>query len=1481
MCFPSKRQRDNFTDNDKPTRNGTSSKTTKAEAPSTNPPTSSSQPPQLPTTTTNSTLTTMSSPRVAILIYSMYGHIAKMAESVKAGVESAGGTANIFQVPETLSTEILTKMHAPPKGDYPIATPDTLTQHDAFLLGIPTRYGNMPAQWKAFWDATGQLWGKGALAGKYAGVFVSTAGLGGGQEATIINTLSTFTHHGIIFVPFGYSHAFGDLTNVSEVHGGSPWGAGTLAAPDGSRQPSELELRLATTQGKAFWNIVSKIDLAFNSPQGTTPFSTTTNPKLSSHKTVFTAIANSCMEAEVSPETNRPPDDNPHSRTNRRHNPNQQPQSNQRKSGQPPPVGAGPQERPRASGSADPQAGASSSSSLGTPGSSGSNANQRRRNQRPRNRPGPGNDGASDIIMLSTTAPATTPIARGGTATHGAVGNESAPGSGAEAQPRPRHNQRNRRAKFGAALTEPGGGTESPSASGHDSPAPRKPPSERYKPRSESQLPEGDDLTSTLIRSLNTPPFPDCPICFNSIHPAQPTWSCSPSTPIVVNTAQGEEVQYCWTIFHVKCIRSWASKSVKEVSEAWRARGEERQGDWRCPGCQVKREVVPTGYWCFCNSIQDPALTRLATPHSCGNPCARVRESGCGHPCPLLCHPGPCPPCQVTTQHECYCPRKKVLAFRCGADKDKNTGKLKARSLSCGEPCGRLLNCGKHECERVCHEGDCGACEVRESVRCYCGKEEKEMVCGEGEERECIVEGENAERWIGRYACTQKCLRLFDCGVHKCQKSCHVPSSKPAPCPFSPSLVISCPCGKTPISPHTLPTANILSIPTTTPFPARQACTDPIPTCQSPCSKPHPLCGHPCNANCHTGPCPPCSVILTRPCRCGASTKSIACSEFLLPTFGGNEEEEPAAVEQEILCERPCMALRACGRHQCRRICCPLASLAGGFGGGGKKGKKKGLEANASVEGMTGVGEERGGLHECDLVCGKMLSCGNHTCEEKDHKGPCGRCLRSSFEEMICFCGRTVLEPPIPCGTVMVCKYPCPRPPPSCGHPRTPHTCHEDPSPCPPCVVLTTKSCACGKKMVPNVKCSLETVKVSCGTVCGKLMKCGFHHCERHCHADDCGDCTLVCGKSRKLCLPSNHPCQHPCHAPASCPEDDPCQSLITISCPCGRIRQSVHCGKSSANPKGREYAQPKCTNECGIAKRNARLADALGINPEARKSGGVGGAAGAGGVTYSDDLVSFARVNGKFLGIVEKAFTEFVNSDKRIQVLPHMPPERRKFVHDLAAVYRMDAQMVDQEPYRSVQLVRRIDTRIPSPLLSAHLASLNPTPNLGKLADLRNPGAGGAAAAASTAGSGLSWRTTGSTPSAVFGNMSTASSAGSGKSASVTPRGWAATAAAAASSSSLTPPASTTASATSTPRLGSTATLGPFSGGGLSLGSGLGGGSSSSPSSSSVNLAAARASTPVTRGSGIHHTSAVAPATPPVASVDVADVPDDWEDDV
>lgn len=202
--------------------------------------------------------------KVAIVTYSLYGHIDTLARALQKGVVSAGGEADLYRVEETLADEVLEMMHAPEKpSDIPVITPEKLVEYDAFLFGIPTRFGALPAQWSAFWDKTDSIWAEGAFHGKVAGFFVSSNSYGGGQEATIKSALDYLSHHGIIYIPLGYKNVLAELANIDEIHGGSPWGAGTLAGADGSRTASEIELRTAQIQGKTFYELAKKF---FTSP---------------------------------------------------------------------------------------------------------------------------------------------------------------------------------------------------------------------------------------------------------------------------------------------------------------------------------------------------------------------------------------------------------------------------------------------------------------------------------------------------------------------------------------------------------------------------------------------------------------------------------------------------------------------------------------------------------------------------------------------------------------------------------------------------------------------------------------------------------------------------------------------------------------------------------------------------------------------------------------------------------------------------------------------------------------------------------------------------------------------------------------------------------------------------------------------------------------------------------------------------------------
>jgi NAD(P)H dehydrogenase (quinone) len=194
--------------------------------------------------------------KVLVLYYSMYGHIETMANAVAEGARSAGAEVAIKRVPETIPADQAAKIGVKLDQAAPVATVDELPEYDAIIVGAPTRFGNVPGQMRTFWDTTGGLWMKGALVGKLASMFTSTA-TGAGNESTIIGFMSQFMHHGMVYV--GLPYAAKELMDISAARGGSPWGAGMLAAPDGSRQASATELALARFQGAHVARLAAKL----------------------------------------------------------------------------------------------------------------------------------------------------------------------------------------------------------------------------------------------------------------------------------------------------------------------------------------------------------------------------------------------------------------------------------------------------------------------------------------------------------------------------------------------------------------------------------------------------------------------------------------------------------------------------------------------------------------------------------------------------------------------------------------------------------------------------------------------------------------------------------------------------------------------------------------------------------------------------------------------------------------------------------------------------------------------------------------------------------------------------------------------------------------------------------------------------------------------------------------------------------------------
>jgi NAD(P)H dehydrogenase (quinone) len=186
--------------------------------------------------------------KVLVVYYSSYGHVETLAHEVAEGAKSVEGVhVTVKRVQELMPEEVAKRYGVKLDQPAPIASPKELGDYDAILFGTPTRFGNMSAQMRNFLDQTGSLWVKGALVGKVGSVFTST-GTGSGNESTIISFVTTLMHHGMIYV--GLPYACPELADISEVKGGSPWGAATIAGADGSRQPSAKELAQARFQGR-------------------------------------------------------------------------------------------------------------------------------------------------------------------------------------------------------------------------------------------------------------------------------------------------------------------------------------------------------------------------------------------------------------------------------------------------------------------------------------------------------------------------------------------------------------------------------------------------------------------------------------------------------------------------------------------------------------------------------------------------------------------------------------------------------------------------------------------------------------------------------------------------------------------------------------------------------------------------------------------------------------------------------------------------------------------------------------------------------------------------------------------------------------------------------------------------------------------------------------------------------------------------------
>ena len=725
----------------------------------------------------------------------------------------------------------------------------------------------------------------------------------------------------------------------------------------------------------------------------------------------------------------------------------------------------------------------------------------------------------------------------------------------------------------------------------------------------------------------------ECAICTNEISRNSKIWSC----------------RTCWTVFHIGCIKKWS----KNEGSALQQQQPNEDGalpipkQWRCPGCNLPKDVLPSSYTCWCEKELDPKVIGGLPPHSCGQTCGRERKfpKQCPHRCDLICHAGPCPPCsQMGPVQSCFC-GKSSTARKC-TETDYETG------WSCGQRCNDILACSEHACPRPCHEGICGPCNVEVEAQCYCGNVKKTIKCCEKDEEK------QSYSWTGSFDCGSTCGRIFDCQIetHRCEKKCHPQNEELPHCPRSPDVVAHCPCGKTPLSELSND--------------SRKSCEDPIPNCLKACERRLP-CSHNCPAICHTGNCPPCLLTVPISCRCGRNTFDTICHQ--------GSEEPPQ-------CLRVCKASFNCSRHQCGERCCP--------------GERKAIERQATKRRLKPLSVDARMLdeniepeHICTKTCSKILKCQRHRDPNRCHRGPCESCKEAIFEDISCRCGRTVLQAPLPCGTrPPLCHFSCTIRP-ACGHSAVPHNCHGEEEECPKCPFLTEKPCLCGKKTLKNQPCWRSDVL--CGLICGRKLRCGSHFCQKLCHKPgECEDaqspCQQVCSKPKKVC---GHPHEAPCHAPSACKEDKPCPFKIIITCDCQRKKEEVRCNAravilhapGSTNTEAEDLFESrltslKCDDECARLQRNRNLAQALHISDSHEDDH----------VPYSTATLNMYLEDVAWAHKQEETLRLFAADmmEKRLRFKP-MKKRQRVFIHSIADDFGFDSESIDPEPHRHVLLFK------------------------------------------------------------------------------------------------------------------------------------------------------------------------------------------------
>ncbi|WPK25583.1 hypothetical protein PUMCH_002903 [Australozyma saopauloensis] len=700
----------------------------------------------------------------------------------------------------------------------------------------------------------------------------------------------------------------------------------------------------------------------------------------------------------------------------------------------------------------------------------------------------------------------------------------------------------------------------------------------------------------------------------------------------------------CYRVYDLECIRDWATRGSSTTAER----------RWRCPACHVEHKKLPERFTCWCGRKTNPRPDSMIS-FSCGNSCGHKYDT-CVHQCMVQCHPGKHPTCGAMGP---------TMRCKCGAESQQLPCLMTPYETGwqCDSPCEVVVCSMGHRCpQKECHEGLCGACSEQISVLCYCGHETVETACSETVPR--LGYKEDGSEIVGGVSCGRTVRSFYDCETHFEDLPClPLPRNKPH-CKLSPDVVKSCYCGKTAQS-------NI----------NRTKCTDPMPVCNNPCGK-KLGCGCLCKAQCHSGPC---ECYNSQPVKCGCGN----CT-FLVPC---------RAIEQGFIpkCLHKCTALLSCRKHVHKAVCCEFEQTALGREREMKRQIRNNLRANFNDQILT-----MELCHICTRDCNQLKKCGIHRCEALCHSGPCGVCLESSAEDLVCNCGKTVIPAPVRCGTKIQCTEQCIRIP-ACGHRPGRHQCHEDDVPCPRCTQPVTRRCECGLKEVKNVLCSVKSV--SCGTICNVRKDCG-HPCNRACLKEcSAGDhapvsqCPFECRKIRNFCP---HMCSSRCHSGKNTSCDNvKCVQKVKLKCSCGNLEQTAVCGAFEGNYSVIGKCIP-CDDDCAVKAREKELRAAFNVSlpPEP---------------VYNEHVTSVYRRQRNWCRQTELKLLEFVSNYKDMVAaevepqkslhFPAMLKPQRDFIHHLSESFNLYCESYDKEPNRAVFVHITDNTTEPSETIEQAVA--------------------------------------------------------------------------------------------------------------------------------------------------------------------------------